>query len=144
MDVYFHALPIRFSNTTPSRRASATIEKLNLPEEQQFGVAIIKRAVEEPLRQIAANGGFEGSIIVNKVKESKGNHGWNAATAEFEDLVEAGVIDPAKVCRIALQNAASVASLMLTTEAMIAELPKKEEAAAGGGHGGHGHGGGMM
>jgi len=119
-------------------RCLSAIDKLQVPEEQQFGVAIIRRSIEEPLRQIAINGGFEGSIVVNKVKEGKGAFGWNAASAEYEDLVEAGVIDPTKVVRIALQNAASVASLMLTTEALVAEMPKKDEAPAGG----HGHGGG--
>jgi chaperonin GroEL len=121
-------------------RSLAALEKLALPEEQQFGVAIIRRAVEEPLRQIAANGGVEGSIVINKVKEGKGSFGWNAATGEYEDLVDAGVIDPTKVVRSALQNASSVASLLLTTSALVAEKPKKEEPAAGAGHG-HGHGG---
>ncbi|MBI4508792.1 MAG: chaperonin GroEL [Deltaproteobacteria bacterium] len=116
-------------------RCLSEIEKLNLSEEQQFGVSIVRRALEEPLRQIAANGGFEGSIVVNRVKEGKSTFGWNAATGEYEDLVEAGVIDPTKVVRTALQNASSVASLMLTTEALVAEKPKKEEPAAPGGHG---------
>jgi chaperonin GroEL len=123
-------------------RAQASLDGLKLPnEEQQFGVQIVRRAIEEPLRQIAANGGVEGSIVVNKVKESKGSFGYNAATDEYEDLIEAGVIDPTKVVRTALQNAASVASLMLTTEALVAERPKEE--AAGGGHA-HGGGGGGM
>jgi chaperonin GroEL len=121
-------------------RCLSALDKVEVNEEQQFGVAIVRRSIEEPLRQIAANGGFEGSIIVNKVKESKGSFGWNAATAEFEDLVDAGVIDPTKVVRTALQNAASVAGLMLTTEALIAEKPKKEDKSGGGGHN---HGGGM-
>ncbi len=108
--------------------------------DQRHGVAIIRRAVEEPLRQIAANGGFEGSVILNRVKEGSGSFGWNAASGEFEDLVEAGVIDPTKVVRSALQNASSVGGLLLTTEAMIAERPKKEAPAPAGGHG---HGGGM-
>jgi chaperonin GroEL len=125
-------------------RALSALDKLELGEEQGFGVAIIRRSVEEPLRQIAANAGVEGSIVLNKVKEGKGAYGWNGQTGEYEDLVEAGVIDPTKVVRTALQNAASVASLLLTTEALIAERPKKDEAPAGGGHGGHGHGGGMM
>jgi chaperonin GroEL len=87
-------------------------------------VNIIRRAIEEPLRQIAQNGGLEGSVVVNKVKEGKGAFGYNAATDTYEDLIEAGVIDPTKVVRTALQNAASVASLMLTTEALVAERPK--------------------
>ena len=94
------------------------------------------------MRWIATNAGVEGSIIVQKVKEGKDtNYGYNAATDVYEDLVKAGVIDPTKVVRTALQNAASVASLMLTTEALIAERPKDKEA-GGGGHAGHGHGGG--
>jgi len=122
-------------------RGQTALDKLEVSDEQKFGVAIIRRAIEEPLRQIAFNGGFEGSIVVNKVKEGKGSYGWNAATGEYEDLIEAGVIDPTKVVRTALQNAASVASLMLTTEAMIAEKPKKDDPGAGAGHG---HGGGGM
>src|SRR5690606_23098583 len=97
---------------------------------------IVRRAAEEPLRQIAANGGLEGSVVVNKVKEGQGAYGFNAATGEYEDLVAAGVIDPTKVTRTALQNAASVASLMLTTEAMIAERPKEKEHEHGAGMGG--------
>jgi chaperonin GroEL len=105
-------------------------------------VKIIQRAIEEPLRQIAANAGQEGSIVVNEVRKAKGNNGWNAATEVYEDLLAAGVIDPAKVVRTALQNAASVAGLMLTTDALIAEKPKAESAGGGGGHG-HGAPGGM-
>src|SRR5262249_52163841 len=97
------------------------LDKLKLKGDRQYGVHIIRRAIEEPLRQISANGGIEGSVVVQKVKEGKGAFGYNAATGEFEDLVKAGVIDPTKVVRAALQNAASVASLMLTTEALIAE-----------------------
>ena len=96
----------------------------------QYGVNIVRRAVEEPLRQIAANAGVDGSIVVEKVKNGKGAFGFNAATEEYEDLVKAGVIDPTKVVRTALQNAASVAALMLTTEALIAERPKKKSSAA--------------
>jgi len=119
-------------------RCQAGLEKLEVSEEQRFGVNIIKRAIEEPLRQIAANAGLEGSIVVNEVRKSKGNNGYNAATDVYEDLLAAGVIDPAKVVRTALQNAASVAGLMLTTEALVAEKPKHES--GGGGGGGHGHG----
>ena len=119
-------------------RAQATLDSLKLTEEQQYGVAIIRRAIEEPMRWIAQNGGGEGSIVVNRVREGKGAFGFNAATDKYEDLLEAGVIDPTKVVRTALQNAASVASLMLTTECMIAERPK-DEAPAAGGHGGHSH-----
>ncbi len=119
-------------------RSLPALEKLKLEGDKQYGVNIIRRAIEEPLRQIAQNGGIEGSVVVDKVKNGKGAFGYNAATAEYEDLVKAGVIDPTKVVRAALQNAASVAALMLTTEALIAERPKKKEKAAGGGGGGGG------
>ncbi len=117
-------------------RSQQGLEKMDVSDEQRVGVNIVRRAVEEPLRQIAANAGVEGSIVVDKVRGMKGNEGYNAATDTYEDLVKAGVIDPTKVVRSALQNAASVAALMLTTEAMVAELPKEEK----GGHAGHGHG----
>ncbi len=105
-----------------------------LNPEQQAGVNIIRRALEEPLRQIAGNAGHEGSIVVDKVlNNSNIGFGFNALTETYEDLLAAGVIDPAKVSRSALQNAASVASLMLTTETLIAEKPKKEAAAPMGG-----------
>jgi len=110
-------------------------------DEERWGVDIIRRSLEEPLRQIVFNGGLEGSVVVNKVKEGEGAFGFNAATGEYEDLIKAGVIDPAKVSRCALQNAASVASLMLTTEAMVADKPKEDEPkmpAGGGGMGGMG------
>jgi chaperonin GroEL len=105
--------------------------------DQDAGIKIVLRALEEPIRQIAANAGDEPSVVVNKVLEGKGNYGYNAATGEYGDLVEMGVLDPTKVTRYALQNAASVAGLILTTDAMVAESPKEES------HGGHGHGGGM-
>ncbi|HEY7956984.1 MAG TPA: chaperonin GroEL, partial [Polyangia bacterium] len=114
-------------------RSLPALDKLKLEGDRQYGVNIIRRALEEPLRQIAHNGGIEGSVVVNKVKESKGSFGYNAATNQYEDLVKAGVIDPTKVVRAALQNAASVAALMLTTEALIAEKPKKKDKSAGGG-----------
>jgi chaperonin GroEL len=95
--------------------------------DQEYGVNIIRRAIEEPLRQIAQNGGDEGAVVVNKVREGKGAFGYNVATNKYEDLVLAGVIDPTKVVRVALQNAASVASLMLTTEVLIAERPKGDK-----------------
>ena len=123
-------------------RSLSALDKLTVTGGEKFGVDIIKKSLEEPLRQIAGNGGWEGSIVINKVKEGQGAYGFNAATGNYEDLLAAGVIDPAKVTRSALQNAASVASLMLTTEAMIADKPKeKEDAPAAGG--GHGHGMGM-
>jgi chaperonin GroEL len=118
-------------------RAQKALDSVKLSEEQNFGVQIVRRAIEEPLRQISANAGVDGSIVVAKVKDGEGSFGFNAASLEYTDLVKAGVIDPTKVVRTALQNAASVASLLLTTEAMIAEKPKKEAPApAGGGHGG--------
>ena len=103
----------------------------------------MRRALEEPLRQIVGNAGEEGAVVVGKIRESKdNNYGYNAQTDKFEDLVKAGVIDPTKVTRTALQNAASIAALMLTTEALVAELPEdKKEAPMGGGHGGGGMGG---
>jgi chaperonin GroEL len=119
-------------------RTIPALEKLTVTEGEKFGVDIIRRSLEEPLRQIAGNGGLEGSVVVNKVKENKEtNYGFNAGTGEYEDLVKAGVIDPTKVSRTALVNAASVSALMLTTEAMVAERPKEEEKGAGMG-GGHG------
>jgi chaperonin GroEL len=122
-------------------RGQLALESLKVPEEQRFGVQIIRRALEEPLRQIAQNAGLEGSIVVNKVREGKDDYGYNAATDTYGNLLSQGVIDPVKVVRTALQNAASVSSLMLTTECLIAERPKDEKAAAGGGgHAGHGHG----
>jgi len=120
-------------------RAQSILDTLKLDPAQQFGVSIIRRAIEEPLRQIVANAGGEGSIVVNKVKEGKDDFGYNAATDTYGNLLSQGVIDPAKVVRTALQNAASVASLMLTTECLVAERPKGEEKSAGGGHGGHSH-----
>ena len=104
-------------------------------DDEAIGVNIVKRAVESPLRALAANGGVEGSVIVERVKKSKGNEGYNVATGEFEDLVKAGVVDPKKVTRSALQNAASIAGLLLTTECLITEIPEKDKPAPGGGHG---------
>ena len=121
-------------------RSQNILDKLEVADEQKVGVQIVRRAIEEPLRQIAANAGVEGSIVVHKVREGKEGFGYNAATDSYEDLIKAGVIDPTKVVRTALQNSASVAGLMLTTEALIAEKPKEEKAPAGGGHS-HGPGG---
>src|SRR5260370_5856901 len=111
-----------------------------------MGVNIVKRALEEPLEQIALNAGHEGAVIVNRVRESKEDtFGFNAETGDFGDLVRAGVIDPAKVTRLALQNAASIAALMLTTEALVADIREDDKkAAAAGGHGGPGGGMGGM
>jgi len=108
-------------------------------EDESIGIGIIKRAVESPLRSLAANAGVEGSVIVEAVKKSKGNDGYNVATGEYEDLVKAGIVDPKKVTRSALQNAASIAGLLLTTECLITEVPEKEKPAPMPG----GHGGGM-
>src|ERR1700691_4623933 len=121
-------------------RAQKSLDDLKVSDEQRFGVQIIRRAIEEPLRQIVGNAGLEGSIVVNKVKEGKDDFGYNAATDQYGNLLAMGVIDPMKVVRTALQNAASVASLMLTTECLVAERPKGEEKSGGGGHAGHGHG----
>jgi chaperonin GroEL len=121
-------------------RALPSLDGLKFDDDRRYGVNIVRRAIEEPMRQIAANAGIDGSIVVEKVKGGKGAFGFNAATEEYEDLVKAGVIDPTKVVRAALQNAASVAALMLTTEVLVAEKPKKKEEA---GHGGGGGGGGM-
>ena len=119
-------------------RAQAALDSLKVDEEQRFGVAIVRRALEDPLRWIASNAGQEGSVVVEKVRQAKGSNGYNASTEEYEDLMKAGIMDPTKVVRTALQNAASVAALLLTTEAMVAEKPKEEKAGAPGGmpHGG--------
>jgi chaperonin GroEL len=121
-------------------RVSKAIDGLKLEGDQKVGAEIVRRAVEAPLRWIATNAGVEGSIIVQKVRESKeANYGYNAATDEYEDLVKAGVIDPTKVVRSALQNSSSIAAMLLTTEAMVSEIPEeKKEAPAGGGGGGMG------
>jgi len=111
-------------------RARKVLEKAQFPGEEQLGVNLIKRALEEPMRQIANNAGFEGSVVVQHVMEGKGNFGFNAETGTYEDLMNAGILDPTKVTRFALQNAASVAGLLMTTEAMVAEKPKKERSSA--------------
>lgn len=121
-------------------RCIEPLSKLKLQGDEQLGVNIVKRALEEPLRQIANNAGMEGSVVVEKVKTEKGSYGLNAETGEYEDLIKAGIIDPTKVSRFALQNASSIAGLMLTTEAMVAEKPKEETPMPamppGGGYGG--------
>jgi chaperonin GroEL len=118
-------------------RAAKALNSLNLPGDEQIGVNIIKRACEEPIRQIVNNAGVEGAIIMGKIRENDNAHfGYNAQTDVYEDLVVSGVIDPAKVTRSALQNAASIAGLMLTTEAMVCDIPEKKSAPAPGGHGG--------
>src|SRR5450432_4214398 len=123
-------------------RCAASLDKVKADGDEQIGINIVRRAITEPLRQIVENAGEEGAVILGKVLESKEtNYGFNAFSNEYEDLVKAGVLDPTKVVRTALQNAGSIASLMLTTEALVAEIPEKKEAPAGGG--GHGGGGGM-
>jgi chaperonin GroEL len=122
-------------------RCLPALEALKLEGDEKIGVDIVKRAVEEPLRALAKNSGVEGSIAVQEVKKRKGNEGYNVATGEYEDLVKAGVVDPKKVTRTALQNAASIAGLLLTTECLVTEIPEKEKAPMGGGHGGGGMGG---
>jgi chaperonin GroEL len=122
-------------------RCAAALDKVKAEGDEQIGINIVKRAITEPLRMIAENAGEEGAVILGKVLDSKEtNYGFNAFSNEYEDLVKAGVLDPTKVVRTALQNAGSIASLMLTTEALIAEIPEKKEAPAPGGHGGGGMG----
>ena len=124
-------------------RCVAALEKIKATGDEEIGVNIVKRALEEPMRQIAHNAGEEGAVIVGRVRDSKDdNFGFNADTGEYGDMVKAGVIDPAKVTRLALQNAASIAALMLTTEALVADIKEDDKKAAGaGGPGGGGMGG---
>src|ERR1700674_5672696 len=124
-------------------RCVAALDKLKLEGDEQIGVNIVARAIEEPMRWIATNAGHEGSIVVQKVREMKNDEGFNALTDTYEDLVKAGVIDPAKVVRSALQNSSSIASLLLTTEALVSEIPEEKKEAAGGPGGGPGGMGGM-
>ena len=122
-------------------RAQKALDALTLEGDEKVGMQIIRRAIEAPLRQLADNAGQEGALIVQEVKSRDGNIGYNVATGEYVDLVKAGVVDPTKVTRSALQNAASISGLLLTTEAVVTELPEKEKPAAGGGHPGGGMGG---
>jgi chaperonin GroEL len=127
------------------RALSAVAEVKGDNEDQNVGIAIASRSMQEPLRQIVTNAGEEGSVVLNKVRDGEGNYGYNAATGEYTDMIAAGILDPTKVVRSALQNASSVAGLMVTTEAMVAELPKEEASMPGGGDmGGMGGMGGMM
>jgi chaperonin GroEL len=120
-------------------RVQKAVEKLEgANADQNVGIKLLSRAIEEPLRQIVENAGEDGAVVLNKVKEGKGNYGYNAQTGDFGDLVEMGILDPTKVTRLALQNAASVAGLLLTTEVMVAEAPKEEEHAHAGPPGGMG------
>lgn len=113
-------------------RAAAALGNVSVEGDERVGIDILRRALEEPLRLIASNAGMDGSVVAEKVREMTGSHGYNAATNEYQDLVAAGIIDPAKVTRFALQNAASIAIMILTTECAITDLPKKEEPAGGG------------
>ena len=123
-------------------RAISSLDGINaINEDEKTGINIIRQALESPLRTIVANAGGEGSVVVNKVKEGTGGYGYNAKNDTYEDLFAAGVIDPKKVTRLALENAASIAGMLLTTECVIADEP--EDAPAGGGGGMHGGGGGM-
>ena len=130
-------------------KASTMLDSLKVSDEERFGVNIVKKACETPIRQIAANAGLDGAIVLYKVLEAHQNtsssqsFGFNALTGKYEDLQKSGVIDPKKVVRSALEYAASVASLMLTTETMIADAPKKDDSPAGGVPPGMGAGGGM-
>ncbi|MEO0266432.1 MAG: TCP-1/cpn60 chaperonin family protein, partial [candidate division WOR-3 bacterium] len=117
-------------------RCQDAIDELKLEGDELTGAQIVKRALEEPLRQLAANAGDEGATVVQNVKQKKGSIGYNAETGEYEDLLKAGIIDPTKVVRCALQNAASVAGLLLTTEVLVAEIPEPEKKSAGPGGGG--------
>jgi chaperonin GroEL len=118
-------------------RCAATLDKVKAEGDEQIGINIVRRAITEPLRMIAENAGEEGAVVLGKVLDSKdANYGYNAFSNEYEDLVKAGVLDPTKVVRTALQNAGSIASLMLTTEALVSEIPEEKKAPAGGGHGG--------
>jgi len=107
-------------------RCLPALEKMKLEGDRRTGVNIVRRALEEPIRQIANNAGHDGSVVVAHVKKEKGARGFDAAKEEYTDLIKAGIIDPTKVVRLALQNAASVASLMITTQAMVAEKPEKK------------------
>jgi chaperonin GroEL len=122
-------------------RAQVALDDLKLEGDEKIGLGIIRRAIEAPLRQLADNAGQEGALIVQEVKKRSGNEGYNVATGEYVDLLKAGVVDPTKVTRSALQNAASISGLLLTTEAVISEIPEKEKPSAPAGHGGGGMGG---
>jgi len=125
-------------------RAAKALNNVEVTGEEKIGIDILKVAIEEPLKLIAQNAGFNGAVVLEEVKKLKGNEGFNALTGEYEDLVKKGVIDPTKVTRSALQNAASAAAMILTTECAVADLPSKEEHSHGGGMPGMGGMGGMM
>ncbi len=125
-------------------RTIAALENLSTEADEKVGVNIVRRALEDPCRWIATNAGWEGSIVLERIRNAKGAFGFNAATEEFEDLIKAGIVDPTKVVRTALQNASSVAGLLLTTEAMVAEKPEEKSAMPPMPPGGMGGMGGMM
>jgi chaperonin GroEL len=126
-------------------RCIPALERLKADGDELIGINIVRRSLEEPLRQIAHNAGFEGAVVIGRVRESKeDNFGFNAESGDYGDMVKMGVIDPAKVTRLALQNAASIAALMLTTEALVADIKEEEKASAAAGAGGHGGPGGGM
>ena len=125
-------------------RCLAAVEKLKLHDDEAVGAGIVRRALEEPSRQIALNAGHEGAVVIGKIRDSKEeNFGFNAETGEYGDMIRMGIIDPAKVTRLALQNAASIAGLMLTTEALIADIKEEDKKAAAAGAPGAGGMGGM-
>ena len=111
-------------------RASSALANLKVSDEEKVGVQIVRRAIEEPMRWIAQNAGWEGAVVLEKVRNGKGAYGFNAASEQYEDLMKAGIVDPTKVVRSALQNAASVASLLLTAEALISEKPVQKSTSA--------------
>jgi chaperonin GroEL len=113
-------------------RAAASLNELKVADEERIGVQIVRRAMEEPTRRIAVNAGADGAVVLERVRTGKGAFGFNAATEEFGDMIKEGIIDPTKVVRTALQNAASVAGLLLTTEAMVADKPEEKKGAPGG------------
>jgi chaperonin GroEL len=120
--------------------AQNAVDKLKLSEDEQIGAQIVRRALEAPIRQIAENAGQDGAVVVQNVRQGKGdNYGYNAFDDTYVDLAKAGVIDPTKVVRLALQNASSVASLLLTPDALVSDLPEKDEEKSAAGHGGHMH-----
>ena len=119
-------------------RAIDALDRVKAEDEEKIGVNILRRALEEPLRQIAQNAGVDGAVVAAEVRKGKGAFGFNALTGEYEDLMKAGVIDPTKVARSALQNAASVAAMFLTTEAVVSDVPEEKKEQAGGGMSGMG------
>ena len=121
-------------------RCVSALDKMKLSGDEQIGVEIVKRALEEPLRQIVQNAGLEGSVVVEHVKKEKTNIGYDVMRSDYVDMIESGVIDPTKVTRTALQNAASIAGLLLTTEALITDMPEREKTPPMPPHGGYGEG----